>query len=130
MDAVHAMLARVWEAMDRTLADPPGSLWRMYVATAAGEIAANIITHAYHAAPAGATAGLVAHLFPDRLTITFRDRGAPFPGDAPTVSGPGDLAESGRGIALARAAVDQLTYTRTPDGENVWTLEKRLAPDG
>lgn len=127
MDAVHALLARVWEVMDRTLGNPPESLWRMYLATAVGEIAANIITHAYRDAPAGATAVMDAHLFPDRLTITFRDRGAPWPGDAPTTSDPDDLAESGRGITLARAAVDALTYTRTPNGENVWVLEKRFA---
>jgi anti-sigma regulatory factor (Ser/Thr protein kinase) len=36
------------------------------------------------------------------------------------------LPEGGYGLALARAAVDQLDYERTPDGINRWRLVKRF----
>ncbi len=124
MDAIHATLARAWQAIDRMLATPPDTLWRMYVATAVGEIAANIITHAHREAPAAAEMELC--LLPDRLVITFRDRGTPFV-EHGTNPDSDPLAEHGRGIPLARAALDDLTYTRTPDGENIWVLVKMLA---
>jgi hypothetical protein len=36
------------------------------------------------------------------------------------------MAESGRGIDLARSALDELSYTRTAEGDNVWVLMKRF----
>jgi anti-sigma regulatory factor (Ser/Thr protein kinase) len=106
----------------------------MLFTTAAGEIAANIITHA---AAGAATLDLCLH--PDRLVATFRDRGAPYVelppddlddlDDLDALDEMEALSEHGRGIDLARAALDTLTYTRTTDGENIWSLEKRFASD-
>jgi anti-sigma regulatory factor (Ser/Thr protein kinase) len=130
VEAIHAALDRAWRAMDDALACPPDPLWRMLFATAAGEIAANIITHA-----GAGTATLALCLRPDRLTAIFRDHGAPYVAppalEADDLDAPDEmdaLSEHGRGIDLARAALDTLTYTRTPPGENIWTLEKRFAP--
>jgi len=130
MDAIHATLDRAWDAMDRVLAAPPGTLWRMHFATAVAEIAANIIMHAHRDTPACATANMQIELLPDRLVVTFRDRGAAFiePHAAEPELDPDPLAEHGRGLPLARAALDELTTTRSPGGENIWVLVKRFEP--
>src|SRR5437879_3665105 len=60
----------------------------------------------------------------------FADRGRPFRGDASRdLSDPMALGEGGFGLSLARAAVDELAYNRTPGGVNRWRLVKR-APSG
>lgn len=136
MDTVHAALDRLWAAMDDVLATPPGELWRLHVTTAVAEVAGNVISYALDP---GLTATMVIRLLPDRLEIGFRDRGASCRGPAlrpPAGADPiGDvndldaleaLSESGRGIAIARVALDDLAYCRTPDGENLWVLMKRL----
>jgi anti-sigma regulatory factor (Ser/Thr protein kinase) len=137
MDTVHAALDGLWMAMDDVLAHPPGETWRLHVATAVAEVAGNVIRYAL---ASGLSATMDVRLLPDRLEVAFHDRGAPCPGPAllpPTDADPLDdlddldaleaLAESGRGIAIARVALDDLAYMRTPNGENVWTLTKRLA---
>jgi serine/threonine-protein kinase RsbW len=139
MDTVHAALDRLWAWIDDALAAPPDEIWRLQVATAVAEVAGNVVRYAL--AP-GITATMVIRLLPDRLEIAFRDRGAPCPGPSMRPAGDpdplerldevnalaalDDLAESGRGIAIARVALDELAYSRTIDGENVWVLTKRL----
>ena len=35
-----------------------------------------------------------------------------------------ELGERGRGLALVQVTADHFEYQRTPDGENVWIIEK------
>ena len=68
-------------------------------------------------------------LFETAIEACFVDHGEPNRprvATAPPSDALADLAEGGYGMALARAAVDELSYTRTPAGTNVWTLVKRL----
>jgi serine/threonine-protein kinase RsbW len=69
-------------------------------------------------------------VFDQCIEACFSDTGRPYEGDVATQVPPEPidpllLAESGRGIALARAALDGLTYERAPGGTNHWCLIKR-----
>lgn len=98
----------------------PGAV-RMNLSIAAAEIGANIIEHA----GAGHTIHLRMEvgLFPDEIRIDFTDDGAPAEMDLAEVALPDDDAESGRGLTIAQAVLDELTYHR--DAVNHWTLMSR-----
>ncbi|WP_336659484.1 ATP-binding protein [Leucobacter sp. USHLN153] len=63
------------------------------------------------------------------LTATIRDTAAP----ASIVWGEVEMAsteaESGRGLALVRAALDEVEHTATSQG-NTWRLRRSIAPEG
>ncbi|MGR6966490.1 ATP-binding protein [Geodermatophilus sp. URMC 61] len=109
---VHDLLARLW-------ADEPGvgEQDRIRFETAVAEVAANI---AEHGAAAGAErVSLRLSSSPDRIRAVFEDDGAPV--ETGTERPPADDAERGRGLLLARAAVDRFSYER--DGAtNRWVL--------
>jgi anti-sigma regulatory factor (Ser/Thr protein kinase) len=59
----------------------------------------------------------------------FTDRGVAWePGSEPVTPDPLDLPEGGLGLAVARGALDELTYRREPNGTNVWRLIKWITP--
>jgi serine/threonine-protein kinase RsbW len=125
------VLADLWRAVDHIWSRPPDAAWRAQFATGVGEIGANIIRYAYPSDMPGILTFRVRVL--DKcIEACFSDNGRPYVGDvaAQVQLEPVDpllLADSGRGIALARAAVDDLTYERSPDGTNHWCLTKRSA---
>jgi serine/threonine-protein kinase RsbW len=128
---VHAALVDLWAAAERTLRHPPEAAWRAEFATAVGEIAANVARHAFDD-PAAAAFEFAWSLDRRGVRATFRDAGVPFagalPGALPAAAGGGDAAalpEGGWGLALARAALDDLSYDRA-GGENRWVLSKTL----
>ncbi len=151
LGVLHGLLGRFWAGVDQAVPAPPRLVCRLSFATAVAEIAANIVRHAY---PAGtAQSGrlrLRLRAFPDRIEARFTDRGLPFTSPQPIAvgesaepaatgcgdvkGGPGPdplddvsrVAESGYGLRLARATLDELEYTRTPGGRNTWRLVKRL----
>ena len=97
----------------------------MMFETAVMELANNVVEH-------GRPAGRVAWRFslqvlPDALSARLSDSGEEYPGwDASGVPEmPGELAESGRGLALASAVLDHLDYRRE-DGVNVWIMRRDL----
>lgn len=92
---------------------------RMQFEIAVAEIGANIIEHAGRGRPISLTLQLT--LFPDRLEAVFLDDGAPARVDLRSVELPDALAERGRGLAIALAALDELRYHRRSD-TNRWTL--------
>ena len=109
---VHDLLTRLW-------VDEPdvGQQDRVRFETAVAEVAANIAEH-------GAAAG-AAHVIlrlsssPDRIQAVFEDDGAPV--EVRPEQPPAGDAERGRGLLLARAAVDRFSYER--DGAtNRWVL--------
>lgn len=55
------------------------------------------------------------------VRVDFTDNGAPTLVDVGRVHLPPELAESGRGLAMARAVLQRLSYVR--NGLNHWTLE-------
>jgi len=113
---VHDALARFWAEME----SPPAEAWRMRFEVAVSEIAANIVEHAQ---------AQVMHLRlaadAERVTAEFEDAGRSWAGAPEVELAPDELAERGRGLILARRAVDEVGYER--DGTtNRWHLAKRL----
>lgn len=85
------------------------------------EIVANIVEHAYRPDEIGREITVLVEVAPSRVTASAWDNGQPTGIDLSSVALPGDDAESGRGLAMALAALDELRYER--DGErNRWSL--------
>jgi anti-sigma regulatory factor (Ser/Thr protein kinase) len=155
LDDLHAALARFWAGVDRTVAHPPDALWRARFATAVAEIGANIIRHGRPPTVRPQPMRLRLRAFRDRAEARFTDDGLPFNRQVPrpqsptagidlngvstgaasaagAIYDPGgpddalDIAEDGYGLQLARAAVDELAYSRTATGQNRWRLVKRF----
>lgn len=63
----------------------------------------------------------------DRLEAELRDNGEPTPVDLHRPL-PDDMQEHGRGLPLARSALDELRYE--PGDPNRWLLVRRLRQDG
>lgn len=127
LDDVHQALARLWGEVDRVWSRPPDPIWRAEFATGVGEIAANIIQHAYPSSAPGLLACRL-RVFDRAIEACLSDSGPPYVPTGVPPSDPPLLAESGRGLALAQAAVDELTYKRAPAGINEWCLRKRSLP--
>ncbi|MGY1716541.1 ATP-binding protein [Geodermatophilus sp. SYSU D01106] len=109
---VHDLLAALWAGEDGI-----GDATRVRFETAVAEIAANIVEHA--AASGARELELRLRGLPDRVEAVFEDDGGPV---APQPGGwPPDDAERGRGLELARAAVDALSYERAGD-RNRWVV--------
>jgi serine/threonine-protein kinase RsbW len=131
LDAVHAAVDRFWAKVDTTVTHPPNEQWRARFATALAEIAANIIRHAYPGGREPRPMRLHLYAYPDRVEALFSDQGVAFIPPPPAEDEPEfdllDLPESGRGLAVAQACLDELEYRRTGEGTNEWRLVKRLS---
>ena len=126
LDLVHTLLEAVWASCPDVQADD-----RMRFELGVIEITGNIVEHA--AAPAPIDFHLCVEVFDDRLEARFRDPGRRVEVDFDTTAMPhvtavpDALPESGRGLALVLAVVDQLTY-RHDGSENHWLSMRRRAP--
>lgn len=123
LDLVHSVLEKLWEQhADVAMTD------RIRFETAVIEVLGNIVEHAYELddAPADVLRRFDVSLSAtdDELVARFGDNGIPMAIDLSEVVMPGDDAESGRGLALAAAAVDDLSYERI-EGRNLWRLTCR-----
>ena len=122
VDAVHEFLETVWEA------NPGVSEFdRMAFETALIELASNVIQHA--AGEGGVTCVLTVSADEDGLSASLADTA-----DAGGIvlmdrSMPDELSESGRGIALIQALVDDLRYERV-DEHNVWSISRARESGG
>jgi serine/threonine-protein kinase RsbW len=119
VNTVHDMLEQVWNDVPEIGAED-----RFKFEVALIELASNVMRHADSGD--GVVCALVIQTHPDRITATLSDSGEPgnvtlvgraFPEDA--------LAESGRGIPLIQALVDELTYD-CDDGFNHWRITRTL----
>ncbi len=95
----------------------PGAV-RMEVGIAAVEIAANIVEHAGADFPVRMR--MEARVGLNQVRVDFTDNGSPSEIALDQVRLPDEMAESGRGLALAQAVLQTLTYRR--NGLNHWTL--------
>jgi serine/threonine-protein kinase RsbW len=95
---------------------------RNQIDMAVAEIAANIVEHAtrIHAA----TVQMQMRIFPNHVEVDFTDDGEQPDIDLDAVQMPDELAERGRGLAIAKALLAQLVYTRSEAG-NHWRLVSR-----
>ena len=118
VEALHALLAEVGAAHPDL-----GSLDLSLFETAVVEIANNVVEHG---CPRGEVRwDFTVDVWPDRVVGVLADDGDPLD-PAPDLTGvsmPGLEAEDGRGLPIAVAVLDELTYTR--DGvRNVWTMAR------
>lgn len=119
LDSVHDELDQVWARHEDV-----STTDRFRFLTAVMEILGNVVEHAYHPdvrAPQRRLE-LVVTVAEDELVAQISDNGIPVSLDLSTVTMPDEDAESGRGLALALAALDDLTYDRTDD-RNLWRLQ-------
>ena len=131
LDAIHTALDRFWSDVAPALTAPGSGEWWSRFVTAVAEIASNIVRHAY---PLGRKPGLLRLrlcAYPGRVEAYFDDHGVAFTPAAPALDAKAAdslaLLESGRGLAIARAYLDELDYRRTAEGTNEWHLVKRFA---
>ncbi|MCS5733830.1 ATP-binding protein [Herbiconiux daphne] len=122
VDAVHEFLETVW-------AQNPGvsEFERMAFETALIELASNVIQHA--AGVTGVTCVLSVTADENGLAATLADTADEGGIVLLDREMPDELSESGRGIALIQALVDELNYERV-DERNVWTITRAREEPG
>lgn len=113
LDEADLLLTQMWSAFPHV---PSRVRTQMAIATA--EIVANIIEHA--AAGRRVRVAMEVRVLATEVWVKFTDDGAPMQLDLSSVSLPDHDAERGRGLALARAALERLSYQR--NSANHWTL--------
>ena len=118
VDAVHELLSQVW-------ADSPtvGDVDRFSFETALVELASNVIQHADPGS--GITCDLVIERRNGRLRATLVDTGVPGDVSLVGIAMPDETAESGRGMALIQALVDEVEHDRVDD-RNLWRITRAL----
>ena len=87
--------------------------------TAVVEIHGNVVEHG--TAPGGVVYAFELDVRPDRLVGMLADTGSAAPDLSQLHQSVDELAESGRGLWLARATLDELEYARSGD-RNTWKL--------
>lgn len=92
---------------------------RSHIEIAVSEIAANIIEHAGHTQSAMVEMRL--RILGDHVEVTFTDTGMQAQIDLDEIHMPDELAERGRGLAIARTVLAKLDYSHSERG-NHWTL--------
>jgi serine/threonine-protein kinase RsbW len=133
LGALHALLECFWTRLGRQQGGPPERRGYLAFSTAVIEIGTNIVRHAYAGQAVPGPLQLRLRATSSALEAQFTDCGLPFrPPPASPVLTEGTAApdaapaEGGYGLALARAALDQLSYARTKEGRNRWRLVRRL----
>ncbi len=114
---VEAALEAFWSLHD----DVPERV-RTEIGIAALEIAANILEH-------GHAVGFQMELraLADEVEVEFTDSGDPAEVDLECVCMPDEMAERGRGLAMAQSALRLLSYCRDELG-NHWRLVSKAFP--
>lgn len=121
VDAVHAALESLWNAVPNVSDED-----RMLFALAVSEVATNVVEHAE--GPEHPEVSIRIEADADALTAVMTDNADPALIRLDRVGMPGEDAESGRGLALALAALDELTHV--PGDGNVWRLRRVRRNDG
>ena len=121
LDAIHDLLDRLWYA--RASIDDTD---RAMFTTAVLEIANNIVTH--NDPESRVSLSLAVTADSDVLRAELRDDGSPAMVNTEVPTLPDDFAGSGRGLAMARMALDDFRYERAEE-QNRWQLERRLGSE-
>ena len=113
LEDIETALERTWTAFP----DVP-HIVRMHLGIATSEIGANIVEHAAPGRPV--QIWMDVRLLPGQVCVEFTDDGDPVHIDMNAVCLPDDMAERGRGLALAQAVLEELVYRRAE--LNQWIL--------
>jgi serine/threonine-protein kinase RsbW len=121
LDAVHELLQTVWEKSPEVSAEN-----QMRFETALIELVSNVFRHADSGD--GVACALSIDISDMHIEAQLRDTGEPGDFKLIEASMPDELSESGRGIALIQAVVDEFTYEQ--EGEhNLWKILRRFTPE-
>ena len=117
-----AFVDRVHAALDELFARAPatGDDDRMLFRLAVSEVATNVVEHAVAREPIHVTVELDVDA--EAFSAIFTDSADPALLDLRHVEMPDEQAESGRGLAIALAALDELSHET--DGGNTWRLRR------
>jgi len=117
IEVVQAEFDAWWSALGETKIET-----RFAFELAVVEIATNIVEHTRRAeGSSGRRYELTLDATDGSVTAVFSDNGMPADIDLSTVTMADVEDESGRGLAIAIAALDSLEYERA-NGRNIWTL--------
>lgn len=116
LDRISDVLQQLWTEVG----DMP-DLDRMMFEMAVIELAGNVVRHRH--SDTGFECRITLRVSRARLEAVICDSGDPVDVDIAAAALPDDLAEQGRGLPMARAAVDELTYDRV-DGLNYWRIRR------
>jgi len=116
VDALHAALASLWSAVPDVAEED-----RMLFELAVSEVATNVVEHAE--GPDHAQVSMRLEVDRTALTAVVTDDADPALIRLDEVSMADADAESGRGLALALAALDELVHE--PGDGNVWRLRRQ-----
>ena len=117
LDRTHDLLAQLWQEQPDV-----AEMDQIMFSTAVLEVANNIVSHG-----GAGTVSIVLNGDARQLEASFCDDGAAVEVDLQNAVLPDDLAESGRGLALVRMAVDEFSYSHS-DGFSRWHLVRRRSP--
>lgn len=118
LDQIQGTLDLLWEQHPQV--SPTA---RIHMELAACEIGANILKHARGGEPVRMR--MEADVRDGAVRVDFTDDGHPAPVELDTVAMPTEMAEQGRGLALAVAVLDQLSFQRDARS-NRWSLVRRV----
>lgn len=118
VDRVHDALEKLWEQAREVPVDD-----RTLFALAVSEVLTNMVQHSD--GPCEVSVSVELRATDDDLTAILVDTAPPAAIDWHGVAMPDTDSESGRGLALARAALDEFTHT-FDEGGNRWLLRRRL----
>lgn len=118
------VLEEIERTLDRFWGEHPTvpEIARIYLGIAVAEIGANIVEHA--ARERRVRLRMELRHSPGEVRVRFTDDGPPVDIDLDSLPQPDELAERGRGLALAKAALSALSYHRDESG-NHWMLVSR-----
>lgn len=119
------ILANVSDLLDQTWSAHPEIpvAIQTQMSIAVCEVAANIVEHAARGLPVYIR--MEVRVLPHEVRVEFTDAGRHVQIDLDTVSLPDEMAERGRGLALAKSALAELAYTKsttTKTATNHWKL--------
>lgn len=130
LESIHLELDQFLNNMEPRLDSSVPNRWRLELTTAIAEICSNIFRHAFTGLPEPGRMELHLKLYQDRVEVEITDTGIPYTEEVgtagPVVDDAADLRESGRGLGVVRAVLDELRYSRSKGSTNHWLLMKRL----
>jgi len=121
LDEVHELLSAVWEKSPHVSAEN-----QMRFETALIELVSNVFRHADTGD--GVACALNIDISDMHIEAQLSDTGEPGDFKLMHATMPDELSESGRGIALIQALMDEFTFENQGE-HNIWRILRRFTPE-